>query len=129
MCDCYAEPCKVCGKLLPIHLGDFDTDRWEIIALCSDHLNTFPALKRVIWTGEGLGDRIAICPLTKNAWEHRDVNHPNIGGTEPVATYNIRCKTCGRYHQTRVEAKHCAEEDEFGKLQWKKFMQELPEVE
>ena len=38
MCDCYHAPCKVCGTMLPVHLGDFNTDREEIEVFCEDHL-------------------------------------------------------------------------------------------
>jgi hypothetical protein len=41
MCDCYAEPCKGCGTPLPMHLGDFNTDRLEIHAFCGTCATTY----------------------------------------------------------------------------------------
>jgi len=37
MCDCYIEHCIICGRPIPFHLGDFDTERDEIAVICGDH--------------------------------------------------------------------------------------------
>lgn len=38
MCDCYHARCKVCGRYLPVHLGDYNTKRNEIEVFCQEHL-------------------------------------------------------------------------------------------
>ncbi len=92
MCDCYVEHCKGCGYAFPVHLGDFATERTEIYVLCDgcwDCLKNdvkqagFPGWRvfkieesndpEDIW-GRGM----AMVYLTENAWEHRDMNHPNV---------------------------------------------------
>jgi hypothetical protein len=42
MCDCFLKPCKVCGRRIPVHLGDFLTDRNEIEVYCWEHLGNLP---------------------------------------------------------------------------------------
>jgi len=98
LCDCYGEPCKICGKMIPMHLGDFETDRIEIAAVCNDCLNapkgmlgnafTWLGAKRYcLWKCKGKDDHlgtVAVISLTDNAWENRDINHPNAGDIELV---------------------------------------------
>ena len=38
MCDCYYHKCKECDITLPVHLGDYDTEREEIEVFCKDHI-------------------------------------------------------------------------------------------
>lgn len=85
MCDCYSEPCKSCGRLLPLHLGGFITSRLEIAVVCSDCLRDlsrlkelgYPAFPYIIWYSQETG-LMLIFSLTKNARRHRDSNYPNI---------------------------------------------------
>jgi hypothetical protein len=101
MCDCYYHPCKVCRRKIPVHLGDFNTDRGEIEVYCWKHLRaipkgypavffTFGDLEeekkrefRVLYKGEKhlIGKTVAFVPLTKNAYkwtiEEENCNTPN----------------------------------------------------
>jgi len=38
MCDCYLHKCKFCEEKLPVHLGNFETDRSEIEVFCEKHI-------------------------------------------------------------------------------------------
>ncbi|MFQ6076965.1 MAG: hypothetical protein ACE5Z5_12705 [Candidatus Bathyarchaeia archaeon] len=87
MCDCYAEPCKVCGRRIPMHLGDFETDRLEIAALCEDcawpsdvHFPSIPWKHRRYCVWLCPSGKVVIIPLTENAWLNRGHNHPNFQG-------------------------------------------------
>jgi len=107
MCDCYDEKCHEngCKEILPVHLGDYETDRNEIIVYCRDHLpltdcRIFTLTEDEInkeykyyysedgvlgrtFIGETLefpkGWKMGIRSLTNNARENKDKNHPNIG--------------------------------------------------
>ncbi|MEM2293190.1 MAG: hypothetical protein QXX41_07940 [Nitrososphaerota archaeon] len=85
MCDCYDEPCKICGKHIPMHLGDFKTDRFEIMAICSECSRNAENLRNflkgfcrgfAIWKVKN--KKITILYLTENAWRNMDINHPNF---------------------------------------------------
>ena len=36
MCDCYIDHCRICGSPVPMHLGDFLTERLEIAVVCPE---------------------------------------------------------------------------------------------
>ena len=92
MCDCYGEPCKICGELIPMHLEDYNTTRREIVAVCGMCISTTSELS---WLGLGpyrfteysycteektngnIWKSVRIYALTANAWKFRDGNHPN----------------------------------------------------
>ena len=88
MCDIYAEPCKICGELIPMHLGDFETDRAEIIVVCpkcidnkflvNNIVNSRNVVGFCIWLDEELNEKYMIISLTENAWKNRNFNHPNL---------------------------------------------------
>ena len=81
MCDIYSAPCIICGKLMPVHLGDYDTNRDEIECYCEDHI---PNINVRIFTLKEDDDeykkgwKMAIRSLTNHAWKNRDMNHPNL---------------------------------------------------
>jgi len=88
MCNCLDAPCKVCRKLLPLHLGDYATDPSEVECYCADHL---PEIDVVVFTTTepeqmltGLtnhypsGWKMGIRSLTENAKENKQINHPNV---------------------------------------------------
>lgn len=105
MCDCYGEPCKVCGEIFPLHLEDFATGRQEIMLVCDT------CLKRLATSGN-LGDtnlyrflktnpyvewsfrqddkrgrpskRLRLYALTQNALDHRMENSPNTADHKTV---------------------------------------------
>ena len=94
MCDILDVPCMVCGKLLPLHLGDYETDRDEVECYCQDHLpeqnvriftltDTDKHTVRARYPEEDLeypvGWQMGIRYLTDNAKENADMNHPNVG--------------------------------------------------
>lgn len=93
MCDCYSEPCKCCGEVVPLHLGDYETGRFEIFVVCEKCLENpylgeipFPS---VLWkydSEEGKKEML-IVSVTKNAWENREKNHPNVYKSEKVREY------------------------------------------
>lgn len=80
MCNCYDAKCKECDTRLPIHLGDWNTEEDEIEVFCNEHI---PYVNARIFTLKEdeynlkKGYRIAIRPLTMNARNNRDLNHPN----------------------------------------------------
>jgi len=37
MCDCYDAKCYLCDAIIPMHLGDFATERNEIRVICWKH--------------------------------------------------------------------------------------------
>jgi len=122
MCDCYAEPCKVCGELLPMHLGDFKTARWEIAILCEKHVGYFPKIRRVLWS-----PWLEVLSLTENAWGHRMQNHPNIGETEIISIPIHSCTFCSRLYNTEDEANKCRTDDIKSKKEWNKFLEGVSE--
>ena len=108
MCDIYKEPCKICGRIIPMHLGDFRTDRTEIIAICPKCVKKYKVKKPrststkvikysmvnilnsrnvygyTVWRDMDTGEEYIIVSLTENAWENRIVNHPNIGNIKLI---------------------------------------------
>ena len=87
MCDCYSEPCKVCGKFIGIHLADFDTARSEIAVYCKDCSISNMLMQGInfdrclIWKTKEFGT-VLIAYLTEHAWSNREGNHPNTGDAE-----------------------------------------------
>lgn len=88
MCDIYGEYCKLCGEATGFHLGDFNTDRFEISYICSKHTgkNLRGWLKRTgisycIWS-EGENKKYIVLALTENAWKNRHSNHQNMAYTD-----------------------------------------------
>jgi len=91
MCDCYTTGCKICGVLLPVHLGDYMTKRGEIEVFCRQHLpienvRIFRKLGTKIHHDSTINSRkykpgwmMGIRPLTENAIKHKNLNNPNIG--------------------------------------------------
>jgi hypothetical protein len=100
MCECYVEPCKICGQKWPMHLGDYETSIWEIAIVCGAHISEKYRYripwKYVIWkiTKDELsmnknfggleGKEVAVVSLTDNAWARREANHPNTEGCKIV---------------------------------------------
>lgn len=124
MCDCYGEPCKVCGQMYPMHLGDFNTERWEITILCPKCFGNFPHLRRVCWSNDdGKEPLLEILSLTENAWSNRRYNHPNLGGTEIVGMPVHPCPNCSRLHYTKREAKECEKRDIAIDKKWNELME------
>jgi len=89
MSDCYGEPCKVCGLIVPMHLKDFNTSRREIVAVCGKCIGTMRdfgmlGLSPYPYTEHSFHDEgkpwrsVRIYALTANAWNHREGNHPNV---------------------------------------------------
>jgi hypothetical protein len=103
MCDCYEEPCKICGKMIPTHLGDFSTDRSELFILCENCMTkelfgaTYYVFKypAVLWLGKDWSNEIdsykeeyyLFVYLTKNSWKNWGMNHPNVSAPEPVLIF------------------------------------------
>ena len=98
MCDIYMDTCRLCGKEIPMHLGDYATDRGEIVVYHLECFNKLPAIKcpYVVWTvnpekvvesfreeaiaeKELIGD-VVVVALTENAWSNWPINHPNLLG-------------------------------------------------
>lgn len=95
MCDIYVAECKVCGKEIDMHLGDYDTDRDEVEVYCYKHrgIKTEGVLWRVGKGGGGgfkVGDKFWVIPLTENARNNRHHNHPNVGRPEIIS----ECRDC-----------------------------------
>jgi len=92
MCDCYLHKCKFCEEKLPVHLGNFETDRSEIEVFCEKHIpdhNVFIfTVVKVFNEIDGLSEedkvyvgwKMGIRPLTENAkcWLLQRYNHPNL---------------------------------------------------
>jgi len=78
MCDIYVDPCYVCGKWLPVHLGDFKTPRQDIVVFCEKHI---PESNARVCTFEkrvrGVGRERAIRSLTDTARKNIYMNFPN----------------------------------------------------
>ena len=88
LCDIYSDVCDVCGTIIPMHLGDFDTISAEIKVVCSVCMPTYKTrCKRyVTWhyednDGEGI---VRVYSLTGNAWKNRSMNHPNFGHVDKI---------------------------------------------
>lgn len=95
MCDIYFAPCKVCGRIIPMHLGDYETERNEVDVFCSEHipLNDVTVWNcKELWFSEkkleyficGNPIRIGIRYLTGNAVDNKDMNNPNYGEAEII---------------------------------------------
>ena len=88
MCDIYCEYCKLCGEVTGFHLGDFDTNRFEIAYICSKHalddefLDWLKCFKFPFCIWSERDDKYVVMSLTENAWNNRWVNHQNLGDTE-----------------------------------------------
>lgn len=79
MCDIVDLPCKVCGKILPMHLGDYMTDRKEIEVYCDEHITKCSDQRVFFFKSyvDGVGMLMGIRDLTDNAKEHTELNFPN----------------------------------------------------
>jgi len=67
-----------------MHLGDFETDRWEILAVCDRCLRspwlpvmTTGGLRGALWEWDDPKQLTLVVSLTDNAWERMEMNHPN----------------------------------------------------
>ena len=94
MCNIVASPCKICGKDLPLHLGDYDTEPEEVECYCSEHLpdtnvRIFTLMEDDVYEDLPYIPKSIIYPkgwvmgirsLTENARENRDKNYPNVAG-------------------------------------------------
>jgi len=91
MCDCYYHKCKECDITLPVHLGDYDTEREEIEVFCKDHIPEYNVrvftVKKVYEDEESnfseknkvsIGWKMGIRSLTENAKNNEKVNTPNL---------------------------------------------------
>ena len=101
MCDIYTDYCANCKRPIPMHLGDFMTQRYEIQVFCwncwSIVRHKYKDKRYVIWRIEDaneaikkdmpdwyerqkefIGKFIVVVALTDNAWENRRINHPNL---------------------------------------------------
>lgn len=101
MCDCYTDYCAGCKRPIPMHLGDFLTERYEVQVFCEDcweRVKEFYKRKKyTVWRledppeeikqkyrqsyeaeKEWIGKRIVVVSLTGNAWKNRDLNYPNV---------------------------------------------------
>jgi hypothetical protein len=85
MCDCYEQPCHICGTEIPLHLSDYDTARSEILVYCKKcsvstifNLQGINNNRCLVWKAKGYG-KILIAYLTDNAWKNRMGNCPNTG--------------------------------------------------
>jgi hypothetical protein len=67
------DSCKVCGKDIPMHLGDWSTKRHEIECFCGEHI---PDINVRVFVGEGW--KVGIRALTENAVHYKDMNMPNV---------------------------------------------------
>ena len=90
MCDCYEHACKICGELLPVHLGDYQTKRHEIEVFCRSHIPksdvriftiTEPTVEEINNKKRRykIGWKMGIRYLTENAKKNKEINHPNLG--------------------------------------------------
>lgn len=111
MCDIYFEKCKVrgCKTSVDLHLADFSTGRDEIVVFCGKHLKEAAKHKRGMmrteftwvekvsntWTKKGKYG-IAIVPLTKNAEQNWDGNHPNTAADMRYVHYEDGKKKLGK---------------------------------
>jgi len=97
MCDILSKPCEICGTMLPMHLGDYNTSRKEIMVFCnkcilSSTFNMFyDSEKCIVWDTHTRDYRkILVMSLTDNAWNNREDNCPNTGNAE---IYDIKIIT------------------------------------
>jgi hypothetical protein len=95
MCDCYEHRCdkKGCKVFVPIHLGDYETDRDEIKVFCGKHIPynfkgkiymMTETIKKTDYSMVKLnkGDKIGIKMITENAKRNEEHNHPNCDADE-----------------------------------------------
>ena len=77
MCDCYGHKCFVCGKLIPMHLGDFNTPRKDVAVF---HEECFKRAHQIHLGHEFYSDgqRVVVVSLTEVALANQDDNHPNF---------------------------------------------------
>ena len=101
MCDCYIDYCANCKRKIPMHLGDFMTERYEIQVFCwrcwEIVKHKYEGKRYVIWhigdareeikkeypylykeEKEWVGKKVVVVALTENAWKNRRINHPNL---------------------------------------------------
>jgi len=76
--------CKVCGKYIDMHLGDFNTERHEVMVICDEcveriNSNDMNDVNFILPYVEWLIDdkTIRVYSLTNNAFDNRESNHPN----------------------------------------------------
>ncbi len=95
MCDIYGHPCKVCNKIIPMHLGGYETTNNEIEVFCSRHIpendvtiwnckDAFYSIVREDYLICGNPIRIGVRYLTENAVYNKDINHPNYCDVEII---------------------------------------------
>lgn len=93
MCDIYGEPCKICGNMWEMHLGDYETSQYEIFLICSKCYNTRyeemfkkKYINFTIWKRyrKRKYNKYIIVSLTENAWAHRGWNHLNESRTDMI---------------------------------------------
>lgn len=81
MCDCYEHNCdhSECKNHLPIHLADFSTDREEIKVYCGSHISKHKdeIAQGVLYKVSEGNYEVLIVPLTDNARQNWQGNHPN----------------------------------------------------
>lgn len=105
MCDIYNTKCEVCGKIIGMHLGDYETRREEVKVYCSRHIPPnhkhvgarimvdFTDYSKIIQMARDYPEHydsneehwveyepfIYVESLTDNAWKNRLMNHQNSG--------------------------------------------------
>jgi hypothetical protein len=105
-CNIVGAPCKICGKILPLHLGDYDTSPEEVEMFCQDHL---PCHDIRIFTLTEDDDeypaytKFGIRSLTDNARKNKDKNHPNIGADWMELDLDSKGKEVPIVKKTRAE--------------------------
>jgi len=91
MCDCYGHECVMCKRVIPIHLGDFLTNRDEIEVFCQRHIprdKTHGTLFMIADEDEDIRrQRVFIRYLTANARKRRVANHPNTWVDDVIKEY------------------------------------------
>lgn len=87
MCNIVNSPCKICGKDLPLHLGDYKTAPHEVECYCEEHIpdnnvRVFTLIEDdyfVVWKiDHPKGWKMGIRSLTDNAKECEECNYPNV---------------------------------------------------
>lgn len=132
MCDIYGATCHICGAVIPMHLGDFETNRDEVVVTCGKHIPPKGVRRMMVWfidyaeviaakrdypniENDGVWDEQPITyvtALTDNAWKNRLMNHPNIGSCFGVPLddlemfhYGLEMWTRGQISQERSEGR------------------------
>jgi hypothetical protein len=107
MCDCYEHRCdaKGCNELIPIHIGDFCTDRDNLEVLCPRHItHNFEKYNGRIWkwkkeepAEEGINNQIPkgyLCGIRIKDWTkvlkgyNGSVIFPNSSSAVIIKDYN-----------------------------------------